>query len=134
VASGFSLYTIRDWRYQDPEFMADWEAARVVLIERVEHSLYEQAIGVETTSETSEIVDGEEGPELKVVKRVVKTERSVQAASLWLRGNDPARYRDSNHVQPPDPRRPVDEELMKKIMSDPALSAALDEIYDADLN
>ncbi len=141
--TGYAYTTIRDWRYEDPQFLNDWEGVRLQNIERVEHSLFEQAVGVTTTSivreRTPVEVEGEDGEtvvefEMKIIKKTETTSRSVQAAALWLRGNDPARYRDSKYVQPPEPRRVIDEKMLQAMMADPALSAAMDAIYDADLD
>jgi hypothetical protein len=130
-ATDYKLRTIRSWRRQDATFANEWDEVKQDCVQDLEASLWQRGCGLEVI-EVTEAYD-KDMAEMIVVKQLTKTIFDTAAAALWLRGNEANRYRDSNHQQPPAPRRTEDEDVIKGIMADDSLRHMMNQLLDADI-
>jgi hypothetical protein len=104
--------TIQNWKAAHPSFLASIRAGRDGADEHVAKSLYGRAVGY---SHAEDKIFQYEGQPV-VVPTVKHYPPDTQAASLWLRNRQPARWRDRlEHSLDPDSAKTLAELFVKAL-------------------
>lgn len=91
-----TVRTIHRWKKEHPEFCKALIETKAIMDARVEMSLYQRALGAQTTKVEVTIVGGQE------TRRVVKTEDvppDITAIRLWLTNRAPGQWRDKMDLE-----------------------------------
>ena len=87
---GIDLRTLRSWRKKYPDFDDVLKIGKEVTIARVEHSLYQRALGYDYEEEVWELIEGE----LRLTKKFKKhMPPDVKAILHFLYNRDPQHWR-----------------------------------------
>lgn len=114
-----SISTISQWKIQHPEFLKANVRAKEHSDDRVEHSLYQRAVGYEYDAVKIFMPAGASEPVYAPYKEFVPPD--VTAALKWLHNRRPEKWREINKHEvgaPGDFARASDEELNEIIASE----------------